>query len=180
MKTRHSAVLLVWVILIIGGCVTFDATPDPNFGNLEPERLASLKGGQVVALKNGYPSEDKVSFKSGTRTYVFDQQQFTEAAIANLRRALEKQGIKIDAAVDKAITLRVRIQKFEVQVNGIIVTAFARAGLDASFAADGDVYVEGANPNPRIAQSSVAMQAAVQVALRALVADPKFIAYVNR
>jgi len=178
MKTCRSAVFLVSAGLL-AGC-THDVAPDPNRFNLEPERVATLKPGQAVALKNGYTSEDKVKFTSNNNTFVFDQQQYTSAAIATLGRSLEKQGIRIDPAADKAIILRVRIQKYQVQVNYPLAYIFARAGTEASFAGDGEVYVEADNPNPRVSGASLQMQAAIQSALRALVSDPKFVAYMNR
>jgi hypothetical protein len=164
----------VLVALGLSACVTISVPTNPNNYSIEPKAVAHLRAPQSVALKNAYPAEASISFPIQTNTLVLDQKQLTETAIVMLSRALEKQGIAKSEQAKKTITLRVRAQGYRFQIfrwTGLVI-------LEAQLG-DGTVL---SYPNENLSGKGYehAFDGAVLFALNDLLADEKFIAYMNR
>lgn len=177
MNTFRNSVLAACVLL--AGCISVEVPTDASTFNVDPQRLAHLKlQQQTVALRNGYAGSEKVNYKINNVTWVLDQEQFTNTAIAMMGRALEKQGVKVSPSADKVVTLRVRVLGAGLRTYPFVAVASARVGLEVNFAGGGEFYVESENGSP--GGATRAFDGAVLFTLNQLLEDPKFAAYMNR
>ena len=159
--------------------MSVDIPTDASTFNVEPQRLAHLKPHQQsIVLRNGYSGSNKVSYKINNVSWVLDQEQFTNTAIAMLGRALEKHGVKVAPSAEKVITLRVRVLGAGLRIYPFVGVASARVGLEANLAGVGEFYVESVNGSP--GGATRAFDGAVLFTLNQLLEDPKFVAYMNR
>ena len=174
----HSFLRSAIVLVALGqsACGVMHTVPtDPNHYNIKPETVTHLRASQSVALKNAYPAEASVSLPMPySQSLVVEQKQLTETAIAILGRALEKQGIAKSGQTEKTITLRVRARGYTSQ-------PFRWTGKIILEAQLGDSTVIS-YPQENLSGHSMgrAFDGAVLFALNDLLADEKFIAYMNR
>src|SRR5215217_7610878 len=109
-SVSRNALSSVLLALLVAGCA-IDVPTNPDTFNVEPANAAHLRGPQAVALRNAYQAEAKRALGAGKgQTWTVAQKPLTDTAIAMLTRALEKQGIKADAAARKSISLQVRVE----------------------------------------------------------------------
>jgi len=171
----------VTAVLIAGalaGCA-IDVPTDPQAFNIEPASLSQLRASQqTVVLKNGYPGETKQQFKVGPHTWIVDAKQLTDTAIAMLGRGLEKRGLTPAPQGAKTITLRVVAQSASVQTFPGFAQTRVRVSLDALTGDGTRVLVDADNMSPYSGQR--AFDGAVLFALNKLLADEKFVTYLNR
>jgi hypothetical protein len=176
---RVSAVV---VVLGLSACaIKYSSDPNnpvnvatnPNNYSIEPKRVAHLRAPQSLALKNAYPEEASARFPIPFATLVVEQKQLTETAIAMLGRALEKQGIAQSGQAEKTITMCVRASGYTSQpfrwTGKIILEAQLGDGTVISY------------PNESLSPKGMenAFDGAVLFALNDLLADERFIAYMN-
>jgi hypothetical protein len=146
---------------------------NPNNYSIEPKRVAHLRAPQSVALKNAYPEEASARFPIPSATLVVEQKQLTETAIAMLGRALAKQGIASSEQAEKTITMCVRAVGWTAQpfrwTGKVILEAQLGDGAVISYPNE---YLSGWS-------GERAFDGAVLFALNDLLADERFIAYMN-
>ena len=178
MGNCFSAAIAVLITGALAGCA-IDVPTDPQAFNIEPASMSQLRASkQTVALQNGYPGETKQQFKVGPHTWIVDAKQLTDTAIAMLGRGLEKRGFTPAPQGEKTITLRVIAQSASVQTFPGFAQTRVRVSLDA-FSGDGTrVRVDADNMSPYSGQR--AFDGAVLFALNKVLADEKFVAYLNR
>src|SRR6185503_8435695 len=105
---------------------------------------------------------------------VVDQKQLTDTGIAMLARALQKQGIATVQQADNSVTLRVRAQGYAAQpfrwTGKVLLEAQLGDGTLISY------------PNESLSPKGWenAFDGAVLFALNDLLADERFVAYMNR
>lgn len=174
MRSYARSIIALFAMLLFGCAVPVSS--DPNRFNLDPVRLSPLKGAQALALKNAYSNEGTLTIRfPGGVSWIVDQKDMTDTAIAMLGRAMAQQGIAINPQAKKAVTLRARVLSAGARgFQGTIV----RVGMDATFGDGTSTYTEGDNTSP-LSQGR-AFDGAVLFALEQLVLDEKFVAYVNR
>jgi hypothetical protein len=165
------------LVAMCSGC-TWDIVGDPNRHSLEPDRVSSLRAPQNVALKNAYSSESKLDVQMGAYTVVFDQRRMTDAAIVMLGRALQKQGITNDAQASKSVELRLRPVRWRVAGMMPAPQRIGTVVLDVRFGDGTTATLEAENSSP--ANFDRVFDGAILFALRELVADERFVAYMNR
>lgn len=169
-------------LIALAGCAT-TGTSSPDRFSLEPSAVSHLRGPQTIKVVNGYlgPAIHTLRFSQNSVTVAMDQKDFTETAINVLSRALEKQGIRASSDSPKTVTLRVRI--LDHSMGGIMIAPeftgqvelVAELGNGVSVSRHGRDMYRGLGTEPW----GRAFDAAVLVALRGLVSDDKFVAYVN-
>lgn len=173
MRARIAALLLT----LATGCVV-TAPSNPTLYQIEPKGLAQLRGGQVVALQNGFPGAAKVNVRLRSTTLEIDQREFTETAIAMLGRALQSRGIDTAGKDEKQVVVWVRMAGMLVQIRPPIVQATARVVVHARFADGTETSIRAENMSP--GGYGRAIDGAILFALNELVEDEKFVAYMNR
>ena len=160
----------------LGACVNIVETNPDNY-SIETAAVAPLRGPHSVALKNAYDAYREVNADMpmrGGHRLVVEQKNLTNTAIVMLKRAFEKQGIRIAEDAEKAVTLRVRATGYAQTLVGITGKILLQAELG-----DGTVIsYPNENFSPRGPEH--AFDGAVLFALKELVADERFIAYVKR
>jgi hypothetical protein len=146
---------------------------NPDNYSVDPKAVAHLRAPQGVALQNAYLAEANARMPMRQNTLVVEQQKLTNTAIVMLGRALEKQGITTAAQGEKTITLRVLAQGYRMQ-------AFRWTGRVILQAQLGDGTVVS-YPNESLSPKGWenAFDGAVLFALNDLLADERFVAYVN-
>ena len=164
---------LLAVLLIAGslGSCSTDST-DPNRFSLPPSDLAHLRAPQSLGMRNAYPAPAPIK----TGLLAFDQQQLTETAIAMLTRAMDKHGIAVAAQAEKTVTLRVRLTN--LRMRGMPPQRTARIYLDAELGDGTSTSLEAEETS--LGEFDRAIDGAILVALKDLVADEKFVAYMKR
>lgn len=171
---------------VLAGCAAQVPT-DPGAFDVKPDQLAHLRRGQAVSLVNGYPGETKArvrvfSVRTGINagTWIIDQQQLTDTAIAMLTRALEKEGIQTRDQTEKTIELRLRPigAKMWRPPFSPIYQWTATLALEARFGDGSATSLEVENHTPGGGQR--AFDGAAVRALDDLLKDEKFVAYMNR
>ena len=168
-------------VLGLGACVgAFTPnTSNPDRFSLAPSAVAHLRAPQTIKFNNAYLSAAifQLRFPRSGVTVDQDQQQYTETAIVMLSRAMEKEGISRSSDAKKTITLRVRIVDY--RLGGVVISPeyHGRVALDAEFG-DGSVASISGSGMSSLGHSR-AFDAAILVALNRLVADKKFVAYIN-
>lgn len=173
---RQLALPLMMCPLV--SCTT-DPSSDPNRFSLPPGEVAHLRAPQRVTLKNAYTAPAVTKVQAGLIPLEFDQKQFTDTAIAMLTRAMDKHGIAVAPQAEKTITLRVRGPTNLSMRGGLGATArTARLYLDAEFGDGTSTSLEAEETTG--GEFTRAMDGAVLVALKDLVADEKFVAYMKR
>lgn len=178
MGNYFSAATAVAIAGALAGCA-IDVPTDPQTFNLEPASMSQLRESQqAVALKNGYQSENKQQFKVGPHTWIVDARGLTDTAIAMLGRGLEKRGLKPAPQAEKTVTLRVVAHSASVQSYPGFAQTRVRVALDALCGDGTRVLTNADNMSPSGAQR--AFDGAVLFALNRLLADEKFLAYMNR
>ena len=164
-------------VLGLGACAGLAS--DPDRFSLAPSAVAHLRAPQTIKFTNAYLSAAifQLRFPGSGVTVDQDQQQYTETAIVMLNRAMEKQGISRSSDAKKTITLRVRIVDY--RLGGVVISPeyHGRVALDAEFG-DGSVASISGSGMSSLGHSR-AFDAAILVALNRLVADKKFVAYIN-
>ena len=147
---------------------------NPNNYSIDPGAVARLRTSQSVGLKNGYAEPAPREMPMRHNTLVVDQKQLTETAVAMLERALQKQGISTVQQADKSVTLRVRAQGYTMQVFRWTGKVLLEAQLG-----DGTLI---SYPNESLSPKGWenAFDGAVLFALNDLLADERFVAYMNR
>jgi len=171
---RHVAFPVIACLL--SSCTT-DPSSDPNRFSLPPGDVAHLRAPQSVALKNAYTAPAVNRIQAGLIPLEFDQKQFTDTAIAVLARAMEKHGIGVAGQAEKTVTLRVR-GPTDLRMRGMPPQRTARLYLDAEFGDGTSTSLEAEETT--MGEFTRAMDGAVLVALKDLVADEKFVAYMKR
>ena len=171
-------VCVLFLAAMLAGCMTVDIPTDPQAFSLEANRLSQLPRSQAVALKNGYTGDATLRLKMSSNTWVIDQKQLTETALAMLGRAMQQQGLTLDPQAGKTVTLRARVLSTRFRTMPFVAMISVRLALNASFGDGSGTYIEADNSSPGGAQR--AYDGAVLFALNQLVADPKFTAYLNR
>lgn len=170
---RHAACMGA----LLAAC-TANITASPDTFNLEQERVSHLRRPQVVQLTNAHSGELKQQLRLNKSTWVFDQKQLTETAIAMLGRALEKHGVSNAPGAPKSVQLNAQVLGVGMRVIAPYTDTRIRMRLNALFG-DGTttaVQVEGDSPWG----ADRAASAAVLFALNQLLVDEKFIAYMNK
>src|SRR6185503_15074222 len=174
--TRHLIVLLLACLL--GSCST-DPSSDPNRFSLAQGEVAHLRAPQRLTLRNAYTAPAVKQVQAGLIPLEFDQKQFTDTAIAVLSRAMEKHGIQVAPQGEKTVTLRVRGPTNLRMRGGLGATSrTVRLELDAEFGDGTRTSLEAEETTG--GEFTRAMDGAVLVALKDLVADEKFLAYMQR
>jgi|RhiMethySRZTD1v2_1073278.scaffolds.fasta_scaffold863577_2 hypothetical protein len=167
---RHLILLVVAGLL--GSCST-DST-NPNRFSLAPSELAHLRAQQSVSMRNAY----QAPAPSKALRLTFDQKQLTDTAIAMLTRAMEKHGIAVAAEAEKTVTLRVRLAYLRMHGVAPVPQRTARIYLDAALGDGTSTSLEGEESS--YGEFDRAIDGAIFMALKDLVADEKFVAYMKR
>lgn len=159
----------------LGGCGVVTTIPtNPKNYDIEPKAVAHLRAPQSVALKNGFPQEEKMTMKIEHNFLVVEQRKLTDTAIAMLGRALQKRGITVSDDAEKTLTLR-------ANARGYVMQLFRWTGqvLLETRLGDGPVV---SNPSENLSGKGFehAFDGAVLFALNDLLADERFVAYMNR
>jgi hypothetical protein len=170
--------LLPPVFLFALAACTADIATDPNTFSLEPGRVSHLRRPQSVSLANGFEAESKRSFKINANTWVFDEKQLTNTAIAVLNRGMTQQGLAVEPNGGKTIVMRASVLGARVRTYPFVAFVDARVGLHADFGDGTKTYVEADNSSP--AGAPRAYDGAMLFALQQLLTDEKFVAYINR
>jgi len=161
--------------LAVAGCGIQVVVPtNPNNYSIAPANVAALRGPQSITLKNGYAEPAVQELPLQHNKLIVEQKQLTETAVVMLERALQKQGISNLPQADRSVTLRVRAQGYRMQ-------AFRWTGqvlLEAKLG-DGTVI---SYPNESLSPKGWenAFDGAVLFALNDLLADERFVAYINQ
>jgi hypothetical protein len=165
------------LVMIFGlaGCAMGPAS-DPNRFSMEPADVAHMRATTSLSLRNAYGSPSPVHVAMGVTTFTFDQKQLTDTAITMLTRAVEKHGIKVVGGAEKTMTLRVRPQSLRMQ--GMPPRRTSRLVFDAQYG-DG-TSTSLVSEETTMGDFERSMDGAVLAALKALVQDEKFLAYMNR
>ena len=158
---------------LVSGCALEIAT-DPDTFSLDDGRLTHLKTTTPVVLQNRYNGPNNAELKMGPHTWVIDQHQLTNTAIAILKRGMEKQGLAVAPAGERTVTLRVSVLGARVQGMAPVVQTNARVSLEAELADGTSLRFLGDNTSPWGAPR--AFDGAVLFALNQLLIDPKFVA----
>lgn len=164
------------IACVLTSCTT-DPSSDPNRFSLPPGEVAHLRAPQRVTLRNAYTAPDVTRVQAGLIPLEFDQKQFTDTAIAVLTRAMDKHGIAVVPQAEKTITLRVR-GPTNLRMRGMPPQRTATLYLDAEFGDGTSTALEAEETT--MGEFTRAMDGAVLVALKDLVADEKFVAYMKR
>jgi len=173
-----SAATAVVIAAALTGC-TIDVPTDAQTFNLEPTSMSQLRASQqTVALKNGYQGENKQQFKVGVHTWIVDARGLTDTAIAILGRGLEKRGLKTAPQAEKTVTLRVVAHSASEQNFPGFTQSRVRVALDVLCGDGTRLLTQADNMSPSGAQR--AFDGAVLFALNRLLAEEKFLAYMNR
>lgn len=162
----------------LSACVNIVETNPDNY-SIETAAVAPLRGPHSVALKNAYAAvqEAKATMPMrGGHKLVVEQKDLTNTAIVMLKRAFEQQGIRIAEDAEKTVTLRVRATGYAFAAGGITVTG--KIVLQAQLGDGTVISYPNENLTPRGWEH--AFDGAVLFALKELVADERFIAYVKR
>jgi hypothetical protein len=157
-----------------------DVPTSPDTFSIEPAKVMHLRSPQAVAFKNAHRAEAPRSFGVGMgQTWIVEQRQLTDTAIVMLTRAVEKQGIKAPAQAEKSITLHVRAEDAFLQSIPFspVAQSNARLILEAEFGDGTRTWLRAENNSPLGVQR--AFDGAVLFALNRLLADEKFVAYMN-
>lgn len=176
---RHLMTVVV-AALVSAGCA-IDVPTGPDTFPLEPANAAHLRAAQSVAFKNAYDAEAKRAIAAGKgQTWTVDQKQMTDTAITMLGRALQKQGFNIQGPADKSITLQVQVERGFIHQRTLAFVAQANVSilLNATFGDGTGSAIPAANNSPMGPQR--AFEGALMFALNKLLADEKFVAYVNK
>jgi len=182
---RSPVAIVRWTVTVfaLAGCSTTVQVPtDRNALDIDSSRVGHLRASQSVALKNAYPGETTARLTIGKQTWVFDEYQLTDTGIAMLRRALEKRGMtppRDKETAAKALELRVRVTGAQARSFVVAAQALARVEVTANFGDGGTATVEAVNSSTSGGLQST-YDGAVLIALNNLVADQRFVAYMNR
>jgi hypothetical protein len=169
---RLHYVLIATAAFALGGCAP--NTLRDRF-DLEPADISELRAAQPVALRNGYP----YTSQHVVNQYVkLDEREFTDTAIAMLSRALEKQGIRVVPDGKKSVTLRVRMERYVLRVPNVFAPQYyATITLEAALGDSTKLEETAQEMSP--GGWGRATDAASLLALKYLVKNEKFLAYLN-
>ena len=164
------AILLA--LLALAGCKT-QIESDPTTFDVRRDAAPRLRGQQSIALANAYsgPAIVVVARAPGNEARA-DMREFTNTAIGMLERRMKEDGIAIDAAASKRVTLRVK----DARVLGDGFAALSTVTMEADLG-DGSRSVLRINNNsttPRRALDGALVRGVTQ-----LLNDKQFLAYVN-
>lgn len=163
-------------VATLAGCAV-DMASNPNRYSLEPGVVEHLQKSQAIALKNAYTSESKAPIRMGGTTLTFDRKEMTDTAVAMLSRALEKQGIANAETAEKTVTLRIRLASLRVHGFAPVPQRTGRLFLDFRLGDGTTGTLEAENSSP--ADFDRVLDGAILFALRDLVKDERFVAYMN-
>jgi hypothetical protein len=177
---RHLCFAAVGILVAMLAACTTEVPTDPQAFGLEPYSTRQLRASpHPVAVNNGYQTENKQEFKVSRQTLIVDVRQLTETGVDMLKRGLRQQGLAVAPRAEKTVTLRVVVRW--VTVNHIpmaLSLTRVRLMLEAQGADGTRAVVEAENQSPVSEQR--AFDGAVLFALNHLLADEKFLAYMNR
>jgi hypothetical protein len=144
----------------------------PSAFDLEPAAVSHLRTPQALALDNGFQAETTIHLNTRSTRWSTDLMRLTDTARSMLQRAMEARGITFAPQEQRSITLRIHRA-------AAVGAPWAKSAvlLEARYG-DGSSTVVTAENTGFSAQR--ALDGAVLVALGKLVADEKFVAYVNR
>jgi len=170
--------ILVFSLASLAACGTFSVQTDPGAFDVDPALLAGIRA-KAVTLENGNPVGTKTTIRKRPLSWEIDLKNLTDTGISMLGRSMERRGIAVGGG-DKRIVLLVRPISV-VQGTGIFdaPNIQVRVAVDARFADGTGTYVEGEGGTYG-GGAQRAVDNAVQVAIQQLVAEPKFIAYLNQ
>jgi len=167
--------VMATVALLLGACGMMVNVPtNPDNYSIDPKAVTNLRAPQSVTLKNAYDAETPANMPMRYNTLVVEQKKLTDTAIVMLSRALEKRGIATSERADKTVTLRIRAQGYRMQTfrwtGQVVLEALLGDGSVISY------------PNESLSPKGWenAFDGAVLFALNDLLADEKFVAYINR
>lgn len=207
---KLAALVPVVTLSLFAGCApvptdlgAFQLRPD-ELAHLQPGQAVSLANGSPRNKRNGQPIKARVNvygdlshgggkgFGHTERnvvlgSFTLDQDQLTETAIIILARALEKQGIQRRDQAEKTITLSLRPVRMEKNgMTGCAACALTHGpnrvvlAVEARFGDDSATTFEVLHEWPVMGGGRQAFDEAVPFALSRLLADEKFVAYLNR
>jgi len=162
--------LAVLLVLAMTGC-TVDIQSRPTAFDIQES--TKLRGDQRIALLNAYQAPTVVTImRSGQTRWEADLKSFTDTSISMLGRHMSKQGIAIDSASAKRVTLRVHEVTATVApfANRVFLT------LDAELGNGTTKSVRMPNTSP---DAQRALDGALLFALTELLKDEQFLAYLN-
>jgi hypothetical protein len=181
MNTKHVVSLLV-LLFTLGGCSsnppkmrTAQFHSNPLTWDVRDTAAPRMRAQQRIALKNAYGASTKVVVWTWRNVnYEADLKQFTDTAISQLERRLEKDGIVIDPAASKSITLRVRdmtaTNPFGVATTSVTLDAELGDGTRTSYQRDAK----------SVGGWERAFDSSTVLSVTSLLNDKDFQAYVNR
>lgn len=172
MRLRH--ILIAAAAFASGGCASPNASDGDRF-ELEPAVVSGLRSAEPVALRNGYAY---ASAHVVNQYVTLDEREFTDSAIAMLSRALETQGIRVAPDAKKSVTLRVDMDRHVLRMPHVFAPQYyATITLEATLG-DGAKLEENAQDMSPGGWGR-ATDAASLLALKYLVKNDKFVAYLN-
>lgn len=132
--------LLVSVVLL-SACST---TYAPTTGAADPRLLPNIPAGTHVALVNAQPSTDKVLVGDagmGRKVYA-NLREWTENAIAGIRKSLQKKGVVVEPAAGKSLKVAVTKAEFEEAGGGWAFRATIAFTIETSDGAVSKLYAQ--------------------------------------
>src|SRR5688572_16662811 len=105
---RRCWVLLLFTLPLLPACQT-TVESDPTTFEIRQDAAPALRGQQVIGIANSYsaPAIVIVAQHPGSKASA-DLREFTNTAIGMLERRMKRDGITMDPAATKRVTLRVK------------------------------------------------------------------------
>jgi hypothetical protein len=176
-RVFRATVVLASGLLV--ACTT-NVPTDPQAFNIPSVSMSGLRASdQPVAVLNSYATQTKLPLRVGSSTWIVDLRDLTGTSAAMLTRALQQRGWTVVPQAKKSVTLRVAVQN---ATSTTIVAGISHARVRVTLWAEGAdgtrTVVSGDGDSPASLQR--AFDGAVLSALNRLLADEKFLAYMNR
>lgn len=171
-STRIAACLVALVALgIAAGCAPIQIQSNPDAFEVPLEAPPKLRGNQTISLANAYKAPTEAKIFLGGPGWVADLQQYTQSAVTLLGREMRKTGISVGPG-RKSIVLRVH----SVQAAPGMFLIPANLVLDAEY---GDGTKSSITAEDNAGSAWRAVDGAMGIAIARLLADERFLAYVN-
>ena len=162
--------LAAFLLLAAAAC-TVNIPSSPTAFNVREG--AKLRGEQRIALHNAYETSTVVTIlRHGQNRWQTDLKSSTDTAISMLGRHMSKEGILIDSAAAKRITLRVH----EVTAIAAFFANRASLTLEANL---GNGAVRSVRIHNTAPDAQRVVDGAIALGLAELLRDEQFVAYVN-
>jgi len=171
----YRRLLLALSAASLFGCGTLEVASDAGAFDVDPALLAKVQA-KAVALENGARDAGTFDVKMRMgRVWSFDLNQLTETSVTMLGRSMERRGISVGPEAAKKVVLSARPVALaqggaRINVRVAIIARFAD-GTAAYAEGDGGTFGGGVQR---------ATDHGIQLALQQLLAEPKFIAYLNQ